>query len=38
MIYLFLSILSFDLLDNPKNLHCLMKIIYIEKSLLKQGF
>ena len=37
MIYLFLSILSFDLLDNPINLHCLIKK-YIEKSLLKQGF
>ena len=30
MIYLFLSILSVDLLDNPINLHCLKKK-YIEK-------
>lgn len=31
MIYLFLSILSFDLLDNPINLQFLMKKNYIEK-------
>ena len=38
MIYLFLSILSVDLLDNPINLHFLMRKNYIEKRLLKQGF